>query len=419
MDGVLLALLISTGMALLLLAESIHSLAGGVRFVRRFRAAHGRPQPDFAPPLTLIVPCRELDPGLELNLRAFFEQDYPDLQILLVTGDRSDQSTPIMERVTRTYPGVAARILFAGRAERRGQKVHNLLHALRHLRRDDRIVAFGDSDVRPSTSWLRHLAAGLADRGVGVVTGFRWYVPEAGGFASALRSIWNASVASMFNADTAPFAWGGAMAVRRSTFEACRVAAYWDGALSDDYVLSEVMQTHDLAIRFEPRCLSFSYGDCGLRELVAWSFRQLAITRVCRPGLWRLAMLSELFSHLSFWGGGVVVTVAVLTPPVTPWLTWVLLLLLTATHGVRGGKGWLRLAALRQLFPQEHGRLRRWWWGYLSWGPLVGFLTLAGLVRSAVNREIEWRGIRYRMVSCTETVVLGPVHRGRDGGRTG
>lgn len=51
-------------------------------------------------------------------------------------------------------------------------------------------------------------------------------------------------------------------------------------------------------------------------------------------------------------------------------------------------------------------RLRRWQWAYVGWGPLSGLLTLLALVRSGLSREIVWRGVRYRLVSPTETVVL-------------
>ena len=43
---------------------------------------------------------------------------------------------------------------------------------------------------------------------------------------------------------------------------------------------------------------------------------------------------------------------------------------------------------------------------YVLWGPLASLLSLLGLVRSVFKRDIEWRGIRYRMLSPEKTLVL-------------
>lgn len=418
-----------TVLALLHLLQSVHSLGEGIRFLARFRDARRPPSPDFAPPATLVLPFRGVDPGLEENLEAYFRLEYPDLQILLVTDDPEDPCVPVLERVRARFPERPSRVLFAGPARGRSQKVHNLLRAVENLRSRDEVVAFGDSDTRPHPGWLRHLVAPLRDPAAGAATGFRWYVPREGNFASVLRSVWNAGVATLLAGRNAPFAWGGAMALRRETLETSRVPEHWEGALSDDYAVTRAVREGGLEIRFSPGALGFSHEDCTLAELLEWSFRQLAITRVYRPALWRLALAGESFANLTFWGGWAVfgtgvVGVATGAGPAgvdlaagsvgsgqpgadgaTAALVGLAGLLL-AGYVFRSAKGWLRLRALRELFPAEWRRLRRHRAAYLFWGPLASFLTLAGALRPLGSREIRWRGTRYRMVSPTETVVL-------------
>ncbi len=188
---------------------------------------------------------RGLDPGLEENLDAYLSLDYADYQVAFVTDRKDDPSFEVAQRASARYPDVPCRVLVAGGAVGRGQKVHNLLHALAELREQDRVLVFGDSDIRPGPSWLRDLVEPLADPQVGASTGFRWHVPVDGGPASVLRSVWNAGIASLMTGGRPPFAWGGAMAIRRETFDAAGIRERWQGALSDDYVVTSAVE--DLA----------------------------------------------------------------------------------------------------------------------------------------------------------------------------
>jgi hypothetical protein len=391
--------------------ESLLALGGGFRFRRAFRAAATLTSSQ-EPSLTLFLPLRGIDPGLEENLRSFFRQTYGDHQIVLVTDRREDPSFAVAGRIRKEFPDTPSRLLVAGPAEGRGQKVHNLLFALDHVRDEDLVLAFGDSDIRPSPSWLGSLVRPLANPAVGVSTGFRWHVPQRGGFASVLRSVWNAGITSLMAGRRPPFAWGGALALRREVFERTGVRERWQGSLSDDYAVTRAVEESGLSIRFEPRSLSFSHEDCSLRQLLDWSFRQLAITRVYRPELWRAGLVGETFANLTLWGGLVVVGVAIgrwLTAESGPSsLAQPLLLggLLVAAYVVRGVKAGIRLRAVVERFPEETAGLRRWRLAFVLGTPIASLVTLTGLLRSAVTREIRWRGIRYRMVSPTRTEIL-------------
>ncbi|HEY7634371.1 MAG TPA: glycosyltransferase [Gemmatimonadales bacterium] len=386
------------------LAEALLSLKRGADWLALFRKHRDLPAANPDIPTTLIVPFRGVDTGMEENLRAFFRLDYRDLEILLVTGDSADASVPLLERLRADHPKITSKLLFAGAARSRGQKVHNLLHALGHVRNESRVVAFADSDGRPAQNWLKHLVGGLADPRVGVTTGYRWYVPRRGNAASVLRSIWNASIATLLDERAPAFAWGGAMALRKETLERARIAGYWEGALSDDYAVTRAVRDQGLLIRFEPRCLVFSHEDCGWRDLLGWSFRQLAITRVYQPGLWWRGWISELLGGVTFWCGLAVAGASALSGAGMGEAALLAGLILVA-WGVRAAKGWLRLEAVETVFPAEGHLLRRYRAAYLLWGPLASLVTLLGLIRSALTRKLVWRGVRYRMVSPTQTVV--------------
>ena len=221
------------------------SLRGGVRFTRYLRDELSREYAEFTPFVTIFVPLRGLDEGLKENIAAVFAQDYPNYEIVFVSDDKDDPAWRVVEDVRLSFAGEsgpAMQTIVAGRAVDRGQKVHNLSVAVRHARAKSEVFVFVDSDARPRRDWLRSLIAPLQDERIGAATGYRWFVPVRGGFASHLRSVWNAAIASALGADGKKnFCWGGSTAIRRLVFEKCKVIEHWRGTISDDFALTRAV----------------------------------------------------------------------------------------------------------------------------------------------------------------------------------
>ncbi len=203
------------------------------------------------------------------------------------------------------------------------------------------------------------------------------------------------------------FAWGGAMAVRREVFQDCQVVDYWTNALSDDFAISRAIHDHSRTIRFQPRCLSFSHEDCRLHELLEWSGRQLSITHIYHPNLWRLAFVSQALNSLTLWGGVAFMLKALWdTTLASSRLLLPLAGVIVSVYVLGCLKGWIRLRAVTLLFPGHSRVLRKYRLAYTFWGPLASLVSLWGFIRSVWSRTIQWRGVRYRMVSPRKTIVL-------------
>ena len=177
----------------------ILSLRGGLSFAAYLRRETARPIPDFTPFVSVIAPSRGLEEGLRENISALFEQNYPGYEIIFVTGRVDDPSLAVVDEVGKAANvsgRVSSCVVIAGDAIDCGQKVHNLRIAVSQVDPRNEVLVFVDTDARPQSGWLRSLVAPLADESLGAASGYRWFIPEHGGVASQLRSVWNASIAS-------------------------------------------------------------------------------------------------------------------------------------------------------------------------------------------------------------------------------
>jgi ceramide glucosyltransferase len=395
-------------LAALVVLQSLLSLRGGVRYLGFFRRELEAPRALYMPFASVFVPCRGVDQGLSLNLLALFRQHYPAYELVFVSDRADDPALEVARQLSRELEGetvARARFVVAGPATDSGQKVHNLRAALTEVDSSSEVFVFVDTDARPRADWLRALVAPLAEEALGASTGYRWFLPAGGGFASHLRSVWNASIASALGADVwRNFCWGGSTAIRRSTFEGLNVHVRWRGTASDDYALTRTLQEAERPVRFVPACLNASVEDCTLAELFEFTTRQLKITRVYAPHLWRLVLVSNLLFVLVFFGG-----LALAGWRAAAGLPFVWPLVIVAVVFLLGlWKAFFRLRAVALVLEEHHGRLRRGVWAHLLLWPLTGALFLYNAAAAGLSRRIVWRGIGYELKSPTETEIIGP-----------
>jgi cellulose synthase/poly-beta-1,6-N-acetylglucosamine synthase-like glycosyltransferase len=395
--------------AALLVLQSIISLRGGAHYLSYIRHETGKVRPDFTPFVSILAPCRGLDQGLYENLAALFHQDYPAYEIIFVTDSSEDSALAVIEKLRREFGAMAhvtTRAVVAGEATESGQKVHNLRVAVKETNPESEAFIFVDSDARPRNLWLRSLVAPLADEQVGATTGYRWFIPASGGIASALRAVWNASIASALGPRSDKnFCWGGSTAIRRANFERARVMDEWRGAVSDDFAMMRALRRAQLPIHFVPDCLTASHEDCTWRELLEFTTRQLKITRAYAPHFWQIVLYSNLLFVLIFFGGiALVITRAALGLSFTAPLALILTI-----YALGIAKAYLRWRAVSIPLAPYSAEMRRGAFFHLFLWPLASALYLYNALCALFSRRIKWRGITYELKSPQETVILLPL----------
>ena len=223
--------------------STVYSLmvAVGVRRFRRStavaRAKFGASP--FLPPVSVLKPVHGDEPDLEQNLTSFFQQDYPEYEILFCARHSDDAGLAAARRVAARFPNVQARILTCGEPPWPNARTFSL----EIMRRDARypILVTSDSDVRVAPDYLASVVAPLADPNVGMVTCLYrgvtrhglWAQLEAMGMSIEMTS--GVLVAEML--EGMQFALGPSMVMRQSTVEKIggfeEVAQYY----ADDFVL--------------------------------------------------------------------------------------------------------------------------------------------------------------------------------------
>lgn len=431
-------------LAAVLVWFSYKSVRGGAAYLNYFKQELAKPQSIYTPFATIIAPYKGLDEGHEANILALLEQDYPNFEIIFVVDDERDPAVSIIEELlsypdaetersvlqdrqdeqdssemknvanhpenpvypvnfSSPSPRLGSKLIMAPKATNSSQKVENLREAVLHADSKSEAFVFVDSDARPNKDWLRLLVGPLADEEVGASTGYRWFIANTPTFASELRGVWNASIASSLGPNTkSNFCWGGSMAIRRYVFERLQIREKWRGTLSDDFTLTRVMNAAALKIHFVPQAVTLSIGACTFHELFEFTTRQMKITRVYARQLWLLSFVgSALFCGVMISAFAIAVFSRQNTAAV-----WVSLLVLSIVSVFSIGKSTFRLWAVSLVLDKYTPELNRQFFAHNVLWLLAPVLFLANCGTALFSRTINWRGTVYEMVSPEKTNII-------------
>ncbi len=366
----------------------------------------------FRPKAAVILPCKGLDHDFKANVEKLLSQRYleagvngkSNFEVIFAVASIDDPAYHVLTELAEKQQMVYTQVVVAGVNPQRAQKLNNQLEALKHVSADVEVLVFVDADVVARNDFLEHLVSGLADQTVGATTGYRFYVLHKLNYSSLLRSLWNRVSAWELASPSKCFAWGGAMAIRRSTFEQAKVLEAWQCAADDDLSLTSAVKRLGLKVYFVPQCLVASHGDTTFDEFSEWMNRQMILTKVYYPSLWWKAVARA----------GVL------------WL-WLLAVAGCAAAGLVTHQSELLQAsqiAVGTIVPFEVWmvmRAQRFWQSVLAdyefhlsrsllatcLGIPLAHIVLPWMTLSSLfSNRIQWRGVEYELRSPTETVIV-------------
>ncbi len=250
----------------------------------RYLAVHPRALTSFEP-VSVLKPLAGLDLDLETNLRTFFEQDYPQFEILFALRSLEDPAAAIVAKLQKEYPAISSKLVITGEPPYANAKVYSLERMFAEASYD--LIVMGDSDVRVSPSLLRTIAAEFQDDRIGVATCPYRAIPGP--------SLWSRLEATGMNTDFwgsalvartlegMRFAVGPTIAVRRLVLQSIggfdRVKDY----LAEDFVIGKFAAEAGHGVMLSSYVIEHHIGDSTLGDNIEHRLRWARSTRRSRP----------------------------------------------------------------------------------------------------------------------------------------
>jgi ceramide glucosyltransferase len=331
------------------------AIAAAVRFGLRKRR-EDRAAATFLPAVSVLKPLHGTEPGLERNIESFFEQDYPEFELLFCARQESDQGLQLARRVGARYPQVDARYVTCGEPT---TKFHNA--KVFSLAKLDSVATYSlfvtsDADVRVTKDYLRRMVQNLKDPRIGLASCVYVGTTDVGrteggakaGLSAQLDAVGKSVemtsgvlVADML--EGTKFALGASMAVRKESFQTAGGFEELGQFYADDFVLGSRLAAQGVGVRMATHVIQLIVQDTPFGLSFRNQLRWMQSTRRSRP-------LGHLGSGLTFampfgllglaWG--------LLSGHAQVGVVWLALMVVNrwlqagAILGVLGDEGWVR-----------------------------------------------------------------------------
>lgn len=346
------------------IAYNLLAILGALRFRRRGEVS------DFRPPVSILKPVRGLDEHFHEAIRSHALQKYPQFELIFGTALADDPARAEIERLRREFPAVPIRIIDTANDAPNG-KAGSLEILARHARYD--VLLVNDGDILVPADYLARVIGPLWDSRVGLVTCL--YRARASSIASKAEALGIATefapsvlVARLLSAGG--FALGATMAFRASDLNAIGGFAALRDYLADDYHLGARIAGLGKRVVLADVVVETSLGAGSWRDVWKHQVRWSRTIRTSRPA----GYFGYLVTQATFW--------CIVAAAFGHWR------IALAGLAVRVA------AAASEMKAVGLGNL----WG-VALAPLRDLFGLAVWLAGIGGREVEWRGLRYRLFS--------------------
>jgi len=330
------------------------------------------------PRLEVLVPVKGVSPNQDEILKSLLTQNYPSYHLSFILEDEQDEANELVERLCNQY--VHAHKVLSGSAKSCAQKNHNLIAGVKALRPETEVIVFCDSTNMADSDWLRRFIMPLVANGMQVVTTFRAFKPEPATIGGVSQAIYAALLRIL--ATMRPTPWGGATALRRSTFDRLEVVDLWSHTVVDDLVLGNILEASGVTVTMDPCNLLVSpVHNQSVAGFLAYMDRQILFPKFTNPGIWLAAVASVLNLALAFFAAAILGTLSIagMAAAGAGWASYSFLLVLLLSG-----------LLLRNINPTDIS-LKKW---LVCLVPCIILVAFIGL-RSIIVNHIDWHGRRY------------------------
>jgi len=259
--------------------------AGAYRFAMARRKRLKAQQRDFRLSVSLLKPLYGDEPNLDAHIASFFEQDYPNFEILFCARTENDAGLQTARRVAARYPAIPAKFLTTGEPSYINAKVSSL--ELMAAAASTDIFIISDSDVRVTPNYIRDVVAPFADAKVGAVTCLYrgvadegpWAKLEAAGMSIEMTS----GVLAANLMEGMQFTLGPTMAVRRGCVNEMGGFGFLGPYCADDFVLGNQIAARGHEVVLSDHVIDHIVLNLSFAASVKHQVRWMKSTRFSRP----------------------------------------------------------------------------------------------------------------------------------------
>lgn len=245
----------------------------------------------FLPAVSVLKPLHGTEEGLEQNIESFFEQDYPEFELLFCARHESDEGLQLARRVGARYPQVDARYITCGEPAPHfhNAKVYSLAK-LDSVAKHELFIT-SDADVRVGKDYLRRMVQNLKDPRMGLASCVYLGTTDRGakaGFSSQLDAVGKSVemtsgvlVADML--EGTKFALGVSMAVRKESFPKAGGFEELGQYYADDFVLGNRLAAQGVGVQMATHVIRLMVEDSPFPLSFRNQLRWMQSTRRSRP----------------------------------------------------------------------------------------------------------------------------------------
>ncbi len=264
------------------------ALAGAAKFRTQSRAqaaqAAAIPIAEL-PPVSVLKPLHGIEPQLEQNLESFFQQDYPNFEILLAVDTDDDAALPLARSLCAKYPHIPSHVMVTGEPPWPNPPAycfHRMSEQAEH-----QILVTSDSDVIVGRAYLREVVAPLLEPDTGMVTcvyrglnrGGFWSLLDAVGMSVEMTA--GVLVANML--EGIKFGLGPTIAVRRDALEAIGGYREIGDYFANDFILGNKIDAAGFGVVLSRHIISHVVAPMSLKQMWQRHVRWATSTRRSRP----------------------------------------------------------------------------------------------------------------------------------------
>ncbi len=253
-------------------------------------------EPSAQPPVTVLKPLHDAEPGLRGRLAAFCRQDYAaPVQVLCGTQDRNSRAVAVVGAMDSGSQQTTIELIVEPRSHGVNRKVSNLINMMPRACHDTLVLS--DSDIVVGPDYLRTITALLAPSDVGAVTCLYYGIGGEG--------LWTRLSALAINAQFLPQAimavslglakpcCGATIALRRSMLERIGGFGALADALADDHAIGVAVSAEGYDIVTAPFLVGHSCFEASLLQLLR---QQIRVARTIKS-IYPIAYACTIMTH--------------------------------------------------------------------------------------------------------------------------